>query len=132
MDRVLILSTHWREDYWKSNGEMSARYPSTEYTSMDDWDEVSENIPLSGIGMYHTRLKEEPFVYIVVKELSHNPRGEPKFVLESVGESETESYELNERLRKRLYYTVDSDSLRGVLDELDENPPDEWLAHIDG
>lgn len=128
MNKVLILSTHWREDYWKTDGEATARYPETEYTRMPDWDEVEEACPVPGIGKYHTRLREKEFVYLRIKEISYvRSTGEPKFVHESIGESDAKSYELDEELSGQMFFTVGQEDIVEVLEDLGEEIPEDWI-----
>jgi hypothetical protein len=127
MNKTLVLSTHWREGYWESDGSSTAIYPDTKYTRMSDWEEVSDACPVSGIGLYHTRIKEENFVYLKVTEMTYNSsNGEPKFIFKSLRESDTESYKLRDKISRKLYHAVEDEGLLEILDELGEEPPQEW------
>jgi hypothetical protein len=130
MNKTLVLSTHWREGYWESDGSSTAIYPDTKYTRMSDWEEVSEECPVAGIGLYHTRIDDENFVYLKVNEMSYDNTGEPRFVFESLRESDTESYKLDRELSGRLFYTVGKDELLDILDEVDEAPPQTWMNNL--
>ena len=131
MSKVLILSTHWREGYWESDGSSTAIYPDTKYTRMSDWEKVSEECPVAGIGLYHTRINEEYFVYLKVNQMKYDSRSrEPKFVFKTVAVSDTESYKLDSELSGRLFYTVESNRLTDILDELDESPPEDWISLV--
>ena len=50
MKKVLLLATGWEPDYWESDKE--APYPKLDYRSLPDWEDLSRNCPLPGIGRY--------------------------------------------------------------------------------
>jgi len=127
MTEVVVLSTHWRDDYWETDDESTAIYPDRHYTDMDGWHELADDCPVGGIGIYHTRIKDEEFVYLRVTEMtykSHN--GEPKFTYETVGVADTPSRELNRELSNDLYHAIKWNRVVNTLDELGEELPAEW------
>jgi hypothetical protein len=59
--------------------------------------------------------------------MTYNSRnGEPKFIFKSLRESDTESYKLRDKISRKLYHAVEDEGLLEILDELGEEPPQEW------
>lgn len=128
MNKALILSTNWKDNYWVTDGYSTAIYPGSRYDYMSDWDTIEEEAPIQGIGLYKTRISNENFLYLKIRELKTTPNNEPRFVFKSIDEAEVKSEKLEEYLPGKYYYTVSKDELMDTLDELDENPPEEWMS----
>lgn len=58
LDKVLILTTGWEEDYWEK--EKEAPYSGRKYTDLSEWDSLRENCPIAGLGIY-TKYRKNDF-----------------------------------------------------------------------
>ncbi|ADT85191.1 hypothetical protein [Thermococcus barophilus] len=140
MKRVLVLETAWAEDYWESAKE--APYPKRSYKELKDWENLKKSLPLPGLGVYikqtikgkiHDYL-HKPFVYLRVKGMKYNEKGEPHFDFEPIGKAKVKSEELLKRLpnKSALFFSISPKEIIQILEELGEKPPKEWLKLLEG
>ena len=137
-DKIIILRTAWGKDYWEKGKE--APFPHTKYSELQDWNTLSQNCPLPGLGVYiKQRIKQEehdyrykPFVYLRIEGMrSDIKNGQPYFTFTPVGISKTQSKNLEEKLQSLpLFSALPSEDLLNILRELGETPPQEWTKLI--
>ena len=137
MKKVILLCTAWAPDYWESPKE--APYPKRKYTDLSDWETLSKNCPLPGIGIYikqkNKDFRENPFVYLKITGMRYDENDKsPCFNFEPIKESSIESKILMEKLppenQKLLFSAIDVFQLDKILNEIGEKPPEEWSKLI--
>lgn len=132
MKKTLLLATGWENDYWEL--DKKAPYPKKSYTELAEWDELSKNCPLPGIGRYIKQKNNDfsriPFVYLEIKGLSYDPSTkQPYFTFRFLRKSNTESIKLENRLpmnNRKLFSAIQSQELIEILKDIGEEPPEEW------
>ncbi|ROL56130.1 hypothetical protein D9V84_09410 [Bacteroidetes/Chlorobi group bacterium Naka2016] len=137
MKKVILLATAWHSDYWESDKE--APYPGTTYTQLKEWDELSQNCPLAGLGIYIKQKENDfrtiPFVYLKITGMRYDPiTQQPYFNFKVIKKASRESIELSIRLpseTRRLFSAINADQLIKILNEIGEKPPAEWLSLIE-
>ena len=74
MEKILVLATGWEPDYWESDKE--APYPKRKYTDLPDWDDLSINCPLPGIGRYIKQkgkdFSKNAFIYLEIRGMRYD------------------------------------------------------------
>jgi hypothetical protein len=137
MKQVILLATVWASDYWESDKE--APYPKRKYTELLGWEELSKNSPLAGLGIY-IKLKENdftkiPFVYLKITGMRYDSNTHaPYFNFQVIKKSKTESKRLTDRLpkeNKKLFSVIEAGQLIKILNEIGEEPPEEWSELIE-
>jgi len=141
MKKVILLATGWEPDYWEK--PKIAPYPTKKYSDLSDWETLSKNCPLAGIGIYIKQTlkgkvhdySNKQFVYLKIKGMDYDRRTkEPLFDFEPIQKSYTESKKLWNKLpdeNKKLFSSIDADNLIKILKEIEEEPPKEWLNLIE-
>jgi len=137
MKKILLLATGWECDYWESDRE--APYPKTKYTDLPEWDNLSKNCPLPGIGRYIKQKDKdfsiEPFVYLEIKGMRYDSdTQQPYFTVKFLRKSNTKSSELENKLplnKRKLFSVVESQELIEILRDIGEEPPEEWKRLIE-
>ncbi|MEO0131426.1 MAG: hypothetical protein ABIK73_00580 [candidate division WOR-3 bacterium] len=134
MKQCLVLTTNfrWKDapnvPYWEKN-EAETPYRGMNYNQLDNWHELAENCPLPGIGRYYREYKSYAFDYLMITGMRYDEsNGRPFFAFRYLQRSRTSSVELNRRLPiGNLFCAVDPDTILRILDELGEQPPQDWL-----
>ncbi|MGB9853143.1 MAG: hypothetical protein ACPLPX_09825 [Candidatus Kapaibacteriota bacterium] len=138
MKKILLLATAWEPDYWESDKE--APYPKTNYADLPEWDDLSKNCPLPGIGRYIIQKNKDyssnQFVYLKITGMRYDPSTkQPYFDFKTLMKSKTESYKLKDHLPKfnqnKLFFAIESEKLIEILKNIGEDPPEEWLKLIE-
>jgi len=137
MKKVLILATNWSPDYWES--EREAPYPKKLHTDIAEWDVVSKNCPLPGIGRYFKQKDKdfsiEPFVYLEIKGMRYDfNTQEPYFDSKILTKSKMKSSVLEGKLpydKRKLFSAIEYEKLIRILEDIGEEPPEEWKKLIE-
>jgi len=137
MKKVILLATAWEPDYWGK--PKTAPYPKRKYSELSDWETLSKNCPLAGLGIYikqkENDYRDRPFVYLKIKGMDCGENEQPLFDFEPIKKSYTESKELWNKLphqnKKNLFSSIDADNLIKILKEIGETHPEEWLDLIE-
>lgn len=138
MKKVLLLATAWQSDYWGYDKE--APYPKTKYKEMAEWDELSKNCPLPGLGIYIKQREKDfsrnKFVYLKITGMRYDSSsGQPYFDFKTIANSNTESKKLTESLppdnNRKLFSVIQPEKLIGILQNIGERPPEEWKKLIE-
>ena len=137
MKKILLLSTGWEPDYWESDKE--APYPKTKYTDLPEWDDLSKNCPLPGIGRYIKQrgrdFSSNPFVYLKITGIRYDlSTKQPYFNFKTLTKSKTESHRLENKLpydKRRFFSVIEPEKLVGILQDIGEEPPEEWKELIE-
>lgn len=143
MKKCLLLATDWEPDYWEK--EKKAPYRKRKYTDLVEWNELSENCPLPGIGIYTKGEKQDLsrvlFMYLEIKNMEYDYNTlEPLFHFRPIKKSKTESYKLVNELPRnnktshdqpKLFSAINSEELLKILKEIGEAPPEEWIKLIE-
>lgn len=136
MKKVIILATGWKPDYWESDKE--APYPKTSYRELPEWDVLARSCPLPGLGRYYKQREDysnNKFVYLKVTGMRFDLSSEkPYFSIKVIGQSRSESKVLENKLpsqSRRLFSSLDADTILNILDSMGEKPPEEWLGLLD-
>lgn len=132
MKKILILATAWKDDYWES--PQKADYPSGKYTELSDWENLSGNCPLPGIGIYRKYkdkdLSNNPFVYLEIKGMSYDSSSlAPCFEFEFLEKSKIRSDEIEKKLpqeNRGWFSAIDPEELINILKAMGEDPPEKW------
>jgi len=135
MDKVIILCTAWKEDYWETPKE--APYPKRQYTELPEWDNLARNCPLAGLGVYIKQrvsreerdYRDRNFVYLRINGMRYDKNTkQPFFNFEPISASRVSSKKLLEQLPlTRLFSAIKIEELLSILEILGEKPPDRWL-----
>ena len=133
MKKILLLATLFQPDYWESDKE--APYPRHRYTDLLEWNDLSNSCPLPGIGRYIKDFSQNSFVYLKIMGMKYDPDTEqPYFNFKTITKSKTESRRLEEKLpydKRRLFSVIEPEKLIGILQEIGEEPPEEWKKLIE-
>lgn len=137
MKKVMLLATAWTSDYWESDKE--APYPKTKYSFLTGWEELSNNCPLAGLGIYIKQKGKDftkmPFIYLKITHMRYDINTEsPFFTFKVIQKSSTESESLTDRLSSespKLFSAINAGQLIKILNEIGEKPPKEWLDLIE-
>lgn len=137
MKKILLLATKWKRDFWES--EEKAPYPNRKYTELAEWNNLSKNCPLPGIGRYikgkdkDKDFSVEPFVYLEIKGMKYDPEyKQPCFYFKFLGKSNTKSSELEKKLSyKEFFFAMESQELIEILRKIGEEPPEDWKKLIE-
>ena len=133
MKKILLLATLFQQDYWESDKE--APYPRHRYTDLLEWNDLSNSCPLPGIGRYIKDFSQNSFVYLKIMGMKYDPDTEqPYFNFKTITKSKTESRRLEEKLpydKRRLFSVIEPEKLIGILQEIGEEPPEEWKKLIE-
>jgi len=134
-DRVIILCTAWDSNYWEDPKE--APYPKRRYTDLPEWETLTLNCPLAGLGIYIKQkiggeerdYRNRNFVYLKIKGMRYDKDTEkPYFNFEPIKTSGTSSKRLLEQIPSLpLFSTVKSEDLLNILETLGEEIPKEWI-----
>lgn len=134
-DRVLLLYTHWQQDYWEKPKE--APYPRRSYKELPEWNRLANNCPLPALGVYirgkvrgvYRDYTNCLFVYLKVVGMRFDKDTEqPYFHVEPIGKSSTPSRNLLEQFPATgLFLAVDRTNILETLKALGEEPPKEWI-----
>lgn len=137
--RVLVLYTHWSEDYWEQSKE--APYPKRSYRELQEWDKLVNNCPLPALGVYtegilkgkyvdHTH---KEFVYLTVVGMRFDEETEqPYFRIEPLQKSSTPSEAFLKLYPTTGLFTVaETNRILEILKALNESPPKEWVELIE-
>lgn len=129
-DRVIILCTAWRPDYWEISQE--APYPKRRYTELPEWETLASNCPLAGLGVYSKGKKGDyrnrNFVYLKINGMRYDENKQPYFHFEPIKISKTSSKRLLEQLPSlSLFSAIKGEDLLNILETLGEQPPQEWM-----
>jgi len=138
LDKVLILTTGWEEDYWEK--EKEAPYPGRKYTNLSEWDSLRENCPIAGLGIYtkyrKNDFRDKNFVYLRIDGMRFDETdGRPYFNFKPVKISSLSSKALLDQLPQlsgKLFLSLKSDDVLNALSAIGETSPDEWLALAKG
>jgi len=136
--RVLVLCTHWSEDYWTRPRE--APYPGRSYKELPEWDKLVNSCPLPALGVYiRGRLRGEyvdrthkEIVYLKVTGMRFDEETEqPYFRIEPICESSIPSKIFLESFPAiSLFTVVEGTKILEILKALGEEPPKEWIELI--
>jgi hypothetical protein len=134
MKKVILLATTWTPTYW--NVSQEAPYPKKRYKELSDWEELSKNCPLPGLGIYiKQKDRNMKFSYLLIKGMRYDSVSEqPYFEFAPIHESSTESRELTSKLpneNRTLFSSIQSDTLINILKNIGESPPEEWKNLIE-
>lgn len=135
MKKVIILATGWAGDYWETDSE--APYPQGRYTELPEWDDLSKNCPLPGIGRYIKQKDKDfsrnPFVYLKIKGMRYDANTkQPYFDFETLTKSKTGSDILENKLSTRKFFSsVESPKILSILRDIGEDPLEEWKKLIE-
>lgn len=132
MKKVLLLATGWQPDYWESDQE--APYPRAKYTDLPEWDSLSKSCPLPGIGRYIKQkdkdLSKNSFVYLKIMGIRYDPDTKhPYFDFKALTKSNIESRILENKLpydNRKLFSVIETEKLIEILQDIGEEPPEEW------
>jgi len=138
-DRVLVLYTHWSEDYWTRARE--APYPGRSYRELPEWDKLVNSCPLPALGVYikgrlkgeHVDRTHKEIVYLKVTGMRFNEGTEqPYFRIEPIRESSIPSKVFLESFpATSLFTVVEVTKILEILKALGEEPPKEWIELIE-
>jgi len=139
--KVIALGTTWEPDFWEK--PQKAPFLKRTYRQLPDWEDLSKNCPLAGLGIYIKQkekdYKNKPFVYLKIKGMRYNAgTEEPHFFFEPIKKSSTESRTLLDRLldelgvdiKKKLFLSINPEKLINILRDIGEEPPKEWFDLI--
>jgi len=137
MKEVILLATGWSSDYWESDKE--APYPKKKYTELPEWEELSKNCPLPGLGIYIKQkekdFKKIPFVYLKITGMRYDTNTQaPYFNFKVIKKAGKESESLTDKLpaeNKKLFSAIEAGQLIKILNEIGEEPPKEWSDLIE-
>lgn len=133
MKQVLILATNLQPDYWNTGKE--ARYKNQKYTELPQWNELELNCPIPGIGRYYGNYSESPFVYLKINGMRYDPTtGIPYFNINPIAKSDSSSTKLYDKLPtscRKYFSAIDASNLLGILKDINEEPPKEWIELLD-
>jgi len=127
--RVIVLYTAWKIDYWENPSE--APYPNRSYKELPNWNELRDSLPLPGIGVYIKQREkdyaERPFIYLRIKGMRYDHRGQPYFDFEPISQGNSRSMDFSLKIGKHpLFEALSFDEAMRILNELAEKPPESW------
>jgi len=137
LKKVILLATGWHPTYWSTPKE--APYPKKSHRELSDWEELSKNCPLPGLGIYIKQKDKDyrnmKFNYLLIKGMRYDSvSGQPYFEFDPIQESTTESWQLTNKLpaeNRPLFSSIQSDTLINILKNIGENPPKEWISLLE-
>lgn len=137
MEKVLLLATGWQSDYWELPKE--APYPKMKYTNLPEWDDLSKSCPLPGIGRYIKQkdkdFSQNAFVYLEITGMRYDSTTEePYFNFKTLTKSKIKSCILEDKLpsdNRKLFSVIEPEKLFRILQDIDEEPPEEWKKLIE-
>lgn len=105
---------------------------------MLDWNELKNNLPLPGLGIYgkfkKQDLTQEPFVYLQINGMNYDTSEQPLFSITPIGKSRIKSIQLTNILSsqfKKLFVSIDANILIDLLKSIGEDPLQEWMKLIE-
>jgi len=136
VNKVIVLCTVWKEDYWEKPGE--APYRKRSYMEIPEWNILSRNCPLPGLGIYTKKRGKDytyrNFVYLRIDEMKVDEAGQPHFIFNLIKTSKSPSIKFLDKYPQGAKdYSMHWLLIRywKHYGSWGEEPPEEWVKLVE-